>query len=627
MFVLLFLYCQIGFSQIRFDVGSAAEFNSAHANANVGDLIVWKPGTYSNVFMDITKDGLIVTAEVPGTVIFEGASKVEIEGDNVVLSELQFIGGVIGTDHVIRIWGDDVLITQINIADYTCYKYLIVDEDSQRTTISYSNFENRLNLDDQNILSILVDANVPGYHKIQYCSFKNFEGTGNDLGIEPIRIGVSTQAEFDSRTIVEYCYFTNCDGDGELISNKASQNVIRYNTFENNSKAELVLRHGDEAIVYGNFFLNNMGGVRVREGSNHFIYNNYFEGLDRRSIFLQNESSDPLSNIHVYFNTIVNSAEMILGGDGGSNPPANVTIANNIFADPDGQLFEESTGNENWIGNISKGNLGIDRPSGMNDSDPGLIVNGDGFYQIESSSVAIDNANSGFPDIPSFDGLDFDTDLSLDLMKQTRPTSITSKDIGAVEFSINLNVNPYATEENTGPFYLGNPQTASIKIIEAIEGGIILEPSLQEYSIGTVITASAFPNDGYQFSNWLLDITGVDNPKEFIISEDMEISAEFILSDVVLGLEDESPFNIYPNPSSDILIIELGSVNQTRVYLEVLSLNGKLILEEEREVNPSTDSIIIELLGIPRGTYLLRYTLGVDQKQKRVIKFIKKSFR
>ena len=289
--VIFLLAFQIGLSQTRFDVSSLAEFNAAHASASAGDSIVWKSGNYSDIFMDITKDDLIVTAAFPGTVVFDGASKVEIDGDHVTFSGLQFIGGNIGTDHVIRIWGDDVLVTEVNIANYTSYKYLIVDEESQRTTISYSNFENRINLDDQNILSILVDENVPGYHTIHYCSFKNFEGTGNDMGIEPIRIGVSTQARFNSRTIVEYCYFTNCDGDGELISNKASQNVIRYNTFEDNSKAELVLRHGDEAIVYGNFFLNNMGGVRVREGSNHFIYNNYLEGLDRRSKFLQKESS------------------------------------------------------------------------------------------------------------------------------------------------------------------------------------------------------------------------------------------------------------------------------------------------------------------------------------------------
>lgn len=621
--VLLLFCCQIGFAQTRFDVSSTAEFNSAHTNANPGDSIVWRSGTYSDVFMDISKTGLIVTAAVPGTVIFNGTSKVEVDGDGVTLSELQFVGGNIGTDHVIRIWGDDVLITQINIADYTCYKYLIVDEDSQRATITYSNFENRLNLDDQNILSILVDNNVPGYHKIQYCSFKNFEGTGNDLGIEPIRIGVSTQAEFDSRTIVEYCYFTNCDGDGELISNKASQNVIRYNTFENNSKAELVLRHGDEAIVYGNFFLNNMGGVRVREGSNHFIYNNYFEGLERRSIFLQNESSDPLSDIHIYFNTIINSAEMRLGGDGGSNPPANVTIANNIFANPVSQLFEESTGNETWIGNISSGSLGINRPSGIDEMDPGLVLNGNGFYQIAASSSAINKAVSGFPGIPSFVGLDFDNDLSLDLMRQSRPGAITSKDIGAVEFSNDLNVTPHATEENTGPFYLGNPQTATVKIIEAVGGGIVLEPPLPEYNIGSTATATAFTNGGYQFSKWLLGLNGTENPKEFIVLEDMEISAEF--TPIVLSVEEEVPLSIYPNPSGNILNVELIGTSYGKVSFEVLSLSGKSMLK--KEFSTSNRSIQIEISDLPTGAYFLRYYLNSDQDLRahpELMKFIKR---
>ncbi|MEO1053555.1 MAG: chondroitinase-B domain-containing protein [Bacteroidota bacterium] len=622
--LLLLFCCQIGFAQTRFDVSSAAEFNSAHANADPGDSLVWRSGTYSDVFMDITKSSLIVTAAVPGTVIFDGASKVEIDGDHVTLSELQFIGGNIGTDHVIRIWGDDVLITQINIADYTCYKYLIVDEDSQSTTISYSNFENRLNLDDQNILSILVDENVPGYHKIQYCSFKNFEGTGNDLGIEPIRIGVSTQAEFDSRTIVEYCYFTNCDGDGELISNKASQNVIRYNTFENNSKAELVLRHGDEAIVYGNFFLNNMGGVRVREGSNHFIYNNYFEGLDRRSIFLQNESSDPLSDIHVYFNTIVASAEMILGGDGGSNPPKNVFIANNIFADPEDRLFEESTGNETWIGNISSGNLGISRPGGITDMDPGLIANGEGFYQISASSTAIDNASTGFPSIPSFEELDFDSNLSLDLMQQNRPGSILSKDIGAVEFSANLTVKPHATEENTGPSYLGNVQTASVGIIDIGGGQVVLEPQQDTYIIGSVITATAIPDTGYEFKNWILNLSGTENPKAFVVSADMDVSAEFE-PNVVLSLEEEkSPFLIYPNPSNEMLTVDMMGDFYTMVTFEILTLKGELILNEK--VTSSNRTITIDISEIPTGTYILKYSLGIDQdfiNSTGILKFVK----
>jgi len=345
------------------------------------------------------------------------------------------------------------LITQVNIQNYTSHKYLVVDEDSRRTTISYCNFENRLNLDDKNILSILVD-NEPGYHKIQHCSFKNFSGFGNDQGIEPIRIGLSSQGHLDSRTLVEYCYFTKCNGDGEIISHKARQNVYRYNTFENNPVAELVLRHGDEGIVYGNFFLNNMGGIRVREGSNHFIYNNYFEGLERRAVYLQNNSSDPLSDIHIYHNTIIDSEEFILGSDG-SNPPTNVILANNVFTNPKGKLFDEDTGNETWISNISFGDLGIDFPStGLMDVDPLLSENMGGYFQPDASSSLISSASGGYPTIPQYPNMSYDHEILLDVMKESRSVSLADRAIGASEFSSTVNVQPHAHEMNTGPSYL-----------------------------------------------------------------------------------------------------------------------------------------------------------------------------
>lgn len=607
-------------SQDRFDVSSESEFESALSSAGAGDSIVWESGTYSNVFIDITKNGVIVTADVAGAVIFNGASKVEIDGDDVTLSGLQFVGGNIGTSHVIRIWGSDVLITQINIADYTCYKYLIVDEDSQRTTISYSNFENRLNLDDQNILSILVDAAQPGFHKVQYCSFKNFEGTGNDLGIEPIRIGVSSQGQFDSRTIVEYCYFTNCDGDGELISNKASQNVIRYNTFEENTKAELVLRHGDEAIVYGNFFLNNMGGVRVREGSGHYIFNNYFSNLDRRSIYLQNESSDPLSDIHVYFNTIVNSAEMILGSDG-SNPPTNVTIANNIFTEPTDALFEDATGNETWIGNLSFGTLGITRPSGLDDVDPKLSANSEGYVQPDSDSPVIAAAEDGYPDIPLYSGLDYDNEVLLDLMKQSRPASIADKDLGASEYSSSVVVQPHATEENTGPTYLQEIEGFTININQATGGEIVVDPVLQGYPDGTVVTFTAVPDAGFEFTGWIGSITGTENPTSLTMTQDVIVGAEFLAN--VLNAPETEGLSIYPNPADDLLRIHTTE-DYSNANLTILSLSGKVILSAEKQM--TSDSLQFDISEMDAGTYILEVTFNFgtgNSSDKHRLKFVK----
>ncbi len=435
------------------EVNSQSAFNQALNNASPSDVIIWLNGTYSDIFMEIDKDQLVIKAETNGEVIFNGNSKVNITSDFITLEGFQFIGGDIGTSDVINTYGSYGLITQINIKDYTSYKYLRIRESSQYVDVTFCNFENRLNLDDQNILSILVDNETPGYHKVQYCSFKNFEGTGNDMGIEPIRIGLSTQADRISRSVVEYCYFTNCDGDGELISSKASQNVYRHNTFENNSKAELVLRHGSEAIVYGNFFLKGKGGVRVREGQDHYIYNNYFYQLDDRAIFLQNEESDPLDNINVAFNTIIDCSEVILGGTG-SFKPTNVLFANNIFTEPDADLFEDPTGNETWLGNIAFGSLGIPPSSGIDQTNPELSENAFGFFGLSESSPAIDNASTGFPELPNFSGiLGIDVDVSFDLSLVPRPVLINQKDVGCSEFPHVCSIKPFATENNTGPFY------------------------------------------------------------------------------------------------------------------------------------------------------------------------------
>ncbi len=434
-------------------VDSEEMFHDVQEEAAAGDSIIWESGEYVHVELDIDRDSLYISAMELGATIFTGTSAVDISGDHIVFRGFQFVEGDVGNGDIVNITGSHILFTEINIRAFESFKYLRVRESSQYVTISYCNFENRINLDDQNILSILVSNNQPGYHKIQYCSFKNFDGGGRDDGIEPIRIGLSTQADRISRTLVEYCYFTQCNGDGEIISSKASQNVYRYNTFDDNPLAELVLRHGSEAIVYGNFFLNGMGGVRVREGQQHYIYNNYFENLQQRAIFLQNDDSDRLDDINIAFNTIVNCGEVRLGR--GADEPTNVTFANNIFADPkDSNLFQDATGTEQWFANIALGSLGFTMPTGLTEEDPLLTQNSLGFFVLDAASPAIDAAQDGFKALPQFEGMDaIDTALELDIMQQTRPTDIAMRDIGCTEYPSIDTLQPYATEDNTGPHY------------------------------------------------------------------------------------------------------------------------------------------------------------------------------
>jgi len=450
--ILILCLCMSLFSG-TYVVSSKTSFDIAISSVMPGDTIVWKTGVYHDISMVIGSDQVVIEAEVPGKVVFTGASNALITGNHNTLSGFQYLSGNIGSNVVIVINGSYNHITQVNIKDYNCTKYLVINASGERNTVSYCNLEHRVNYLDKNILSILVDAYRPGYHAVRYCSFKNFDGTGGDEGVEPIRIGLSTQGEFISRSVVEYCYFTQCNGDGEIISNKARQNVFRYNTFEDNPVAELVLRHGDEGVVYGNFFLNGKGGIRVKEGQHHVIFNNYFRGLKERSIILMNYHVDPLDSITIAHNTFVNSA-MIRLGSPGSYEPSHITLANNIFSYPNNNLFSEGTGTETWIGNIAHGSLGISKPEGIRIADPGLELNPEGFYELLATSTAINSAQPRTPDLPDYPGLDIDFKVAYDLMKQPRPPDILMKDIGCSEFPHGIKVTPHATAENTGPSYL-----------------------------------------------------------------------------------------------------------------------------------------------------------------------------
>lgn len=503
-------------------VDSQASFNTAHANVAANDTIIWADGTYESIRMDISRDSMTIMSETPGGTIFNGTSRVQIDGDYINFIGFQYVGGNIGPLDVVNIRGSNILFTQVNIRAYRCYKYLRVREESQYVDITYCNFENRLTVADQNILSLLVARDQPGYHRVRYCSFKNFPGGGNDEGVEPIRVGVSSQAEFNSRSVVEYCYFTQCDGDGEIISSKASQNVYRFNTFENNSKAELVLRHGSENIVYGNFFLSGKGGVRVREGQDHYIYNNYFSDLNDRPIYLQNEPSDPLDNINIAFNLFVDCERVRLGGEAGSFRPTGVTFSNNIFSDPkDDNIFRQVTGDETWIGNITFGNLGFTRPAtGLLDIDPQLLENEAGFFGLGPSSPAIDATQPGFAPLPQYDGIDaIDTDILFDMLGQSRPVPIEEKDLGPNEFPHDILIQPIATEENTGPDYDTSDPNSTRNGFVIITDAVSVSPNPAReqiavtiaQNVGTDITIDLLSLEGKQLSRIVQSLDSATN--------------------------------------------------------------------------------------------------------------------
>ena len=75
LYSILFLaFCAPVFAE-KFVVDSQDTFDAALASAAENDTIIWKPGLYQDIFMDIGKSNLVVMAEVLGNTKFTGASK------------------------------------------------------------------------------------------------------------------------------------------------------------------------------------------------------------------------------------------------------------------------------------------------------------------------------------------------------------------------------------------------------------------------------------------------------------------------------------------------------------------------------------------------------------------------
>ena len=433
-------------------VSSVPALQLAITKASTGDILVLANGTYLNNTLTIGKSNITVKAATPGKVFLNGTNDINITGNDITFSGFQFTSGNMGEAYVIEVPGSRNKLTELNFNGYSAKKYIHIQEDSQYNEISYCNLENKpASAVVGCTIQISTSPTVIGYHKIKYCSFQNFPGPGGDYGNEPIRIGLSTEMTNISRTIVEYCYFSNVGaGDGESISLKSSENICRFNTFSNNSKGMLVFRHGYRNVAYSNFFINGSGGIRIKEGGNHFIYNNYFETGAADAITLQFVAEYPLNNIHFAHNTFVNCGNINLAGAG----PTSVNFINNLFQKKSGNIFTNANGGTSWAGNIYSGSLGISIPSGMKNADPKLEMNASGYFGLSAYSPAIDAASVINPLIMDLVDVDDDPKILFDISGQTRPEISTYKDVGCDELSTGNTTNQPLKLSDVGPTYL-----------------------------------------------------------------------------------------------------------------------------------------------------------------------------
>lgn len=340
-----------------------------------GSTVYIKNGHYKNSIVTIKGNGyegapILIKAETPGRVIFSENSRIVIEGDYLLVSDLYFKGiqGMYTEEHnhpVVRFLGNNCRFSNSIIDSYNYnLGYWIEFKQGKYNRLDHCHFINKTT--EAPIVQVRTES-TPNYHRIDHNYFGYREELGRN-GAEIIRIGFSHEMDNISRTIVEKNLFEDFQGEIEIISNKSCENIYRNNTFRR-CTGQLTLRHGDRCIIESNFFIGELNastrGIRII-GSDNIVVNNYFESLMEASVVFQygreyRESqiryNPQTKNSIVAYNHFINLPSAVFSSVsqnvelGFVLEPTDISIVNNTFINKEDSIliFSPSSAMNNLI--------------------------------------------------------------------------------------------------------------------------------------------------------------------------------------------------------------------------------------------------------------------------------------
>jgi poly(beta-D-mannuronate) lyase len=401
-------------------VHNISEFNDAVANAKPGNIITLANGVWNNTELVFegkgTKDNpIMLSVEEKGKVTLEGLSNLQISGEHLIVEGLVFKNGYTPTNAVISFRknreeiANNCRLTECVIDNYNNPERHVQDYwvtiYGKNNRIDHNHIVGKKNLGVTMIVGLDTKESRANNHKIDHNYFGPRPTFGNNGG-ETLRIGTSHHALENSNTLVESNYFDRCNGEHEIISNKACQNIFKYNTFFE-CTGTLTMRHGNETLVDGNVFIGNnkpsTGGVRVINETQTVI-NNYHIGLTgyrfRGAFVMMNGVPNsppnryvPVIESKVNNNTFINCdhIQLCAGSDAErSQAPRTSEISGNIFYhETKSNLFTiyDDISGVSFNNNITSPNIDMGIPSGFVKSEIELIKNEQGFLIPTSNEI------------------------------------------------------------------------------------------------------------------------------------------------------------------------------------------------------------------------------------------------
>lgn len=146
-------------------------------------------------------------------------------------------------------------------------------------------------------------------------------------------------------------------------------------------------------------------------------------------------------------------------------------------------------------------------------------------------------------------------------------------------------------------------------IMSAINGAITRNPDSAAYVEGTQVELTAIPDEGYEFTGWSGNVTGLENPITISMDSTIYVIANFSLVSNINRMA-EHAVKIYPNPSTGIITLETGREFSYVVY----NLTGISIKEGQ-----GYDTLRFDLGKNPGGIYLLKLILDNEVLLYRIV--------
>ncbi len=158
--------------------------------------------------------------------------------------------------------------------------------------------------------------------------------------------------------------------------------------------------------------------------------------------------------------------------------------------------------------------------------------------------------------------------------------------------------------------------TYSLTINIIGNGSVTADPDWPVYPEGTVVTLTAYPDQGWEFDHWSGGASGPNNPTQITMDSDKLVNAHFVF----VGIEENQAAHIeaafleaFPNPFSREVNISysIGNITSVDARLRIYDATGELVKGFSNRTIQSTNHVVWDGrndLGaeVPSGVYFLK---------------------